>query len=58
MIWLIFCAFKVLPVIDYAEKRIRELKILPDFINISWTSYDDKWENELKIALYLKKIKF
>lgn len=34
--------FKVSAVIDMAEKKIRELQMLPEFINISWTSYDDK----------------
>lgn len=35
-------AFKVSPVIEMAERKIRADGILPDYVKISWMKYDDK----------------
>lgn len=34
--------FKVSPVIEMAERKIRSDGILPDYVNITWKEYDDK----------------
>jgi hypothetical protein len=36
-----------LPVLELAEWKIRDEKILPDFLKISWISFDDQCKQEL-----------
>lgn len=42
-----YLAFKVSPMIEMAERKIRADGILPDFVNITWKEYDDKCQAAL-----------
>lgn len=37
---------KVLPVLELAEQKIRDEKILPDLLKISWIPFDDQCKQE------------
>lgn len=37
----------MLPVFELAEQRIREDEILPRYVHLNWTTYDDNCESSL-----------
>lgn len=40
---MVFCLYvQVVPVLELAEQKIRELQLLPNNLNIKWIQYDDK----------------
>lgn len=41
------CVLQVLPVFELAEQKIRKDEILPTYVHLNWTTYDDNCESSL-----------